>query len=429
MAEVVNDLSEPKSLRSLPSNSPAGIASPVEKSQRIVSIDVVRGFALLGILMMNIQSFALIDAKYMNPMAQGELSGLSYGLWWFAHVFFDSKFMTIFSLLFGAGIVLMWERAKESGRKTTGLHYRRMFWLLVIGLLHAYLLWHGDILVTYALCGMLVYWFCGLKPRWLFPIGVVLLLIGSGLSVLTGLSLPFMSDADKLEMVTSWNPPAEKVQENLETYRGGWLKQLPHRSTTAFMMETFLFLFLFFWRAGGLMLIGMGLFKLNVFSAQRSGRFYAMGAIVGFAAGLALVIRGVQQNHAHDWTMEYSFFFGIQYNYWGSLFVSFAYICIIMLICQKAIWNWFRESLAAVGQMALTNYLAHTIVCTTIFYGHGLGWFGYMDRLQLVGVVLSIWILQLILSPLWLVRFRFGPFEWMWRSLTYWKLQPLRKVV
>lgn len=376
---------------------------------------------------MNIQSFGLIDAKYMNPMAQGEITGVSYFCWWFAHVFFDSKFMAIFSLLFGAGIVLMWERAKAKGQKTTSLHCRRMFWLLIIGLMHAHLLWYGDILVTYALCGMLVYWLCGLKSRWLIPIGFLLLAIGSGISLMTGYAMPFMEQADKLELAAGWVPTTEQIAENLAVHRGSWLQQLPYRSSAALMMETFLFLFLFVWRAGGLMLIGMGLFKLGVFSAERSNRFYSVGALLGFAIGLPLVLIGVHYHNANDWSLEYSFFTGMQFNYWGSIFVSFAYICIVALVYRNGILSWMRNALAAVGQMALTNYLTHTIVCTTIFYGHGLGWYGYRNRIELVAIVLVIWTLQLILSPIWLDRFRFGPFEWLWRSLTYWKIQPMRR--
>ena len=402
--------------------------SPVESAQRIKSIDVIRGFALLGILMMNIQSFGLIDAKYMNPMAQGEITGLSYYCWWFAHVFFDTKFMAIFSLLFGAGIVLMWERAKAKGQKSTGLHYRRMFWLLLIGLLHAHLLWYGDILVTYALCGMLVYWLCGLKSRWLIPIGVLLLTIGSAISLMTGFSMQFMDETDKLELVAGWTPSLEQVEEDLAIHRAGWLEQLPHRSAAALMMETFLFLFLFVWRAGGLMLIGMGLFKLGVFNASRSARFYIAGALLGFTIGLPLVLLGVHYHNANDWRLEYSFFSGTQFNYWGSIFISLAYICIVASFSRLGVWSWLRDSLAAVGQMALTNYLAHTIICTTIFYGHGLGWYGYLSRIELISIVLVIWAVQLILSPIWLKRFRFGPFEWLWRSLTYWKLQPMRRL-
>jgi uncharacterized protein len=152
------------------------------------------------------------------------------------------------------------------------------------------------------------------------------------------------------------------------------------------------------------------------------------GALIGLLVGLAIVILGVENFEAAGWSFEYSFFIGTQFNYWGSLFVSFGYVCIVMLVCRNGWIPWLQRSLAAVGQMALTNYLLQTILCTTFFYGHGCGWYGYLSRIELVAVVLAVWILQLIASPLWLKKFRFGPFEWLWRSLTYWRLQPILRV-
>lgn len=400
--------------------------SPVNQTQRFVSIDVLRGFALLGILMVNIQSFGLIGAKYMNPMAVGDLEGSSYWAWWVTHTFFDSKFMTIFSLLFGAGIVLMWERSVKSGRKFTGLHYRRTFWLLLIGLAHAHLLWSGDILFLYGICAMVVYWLCGLSPRLLIAIGFSLLLIGSLISLASQLGV---STDPKMaaEMKPDWEPSEERVESEIAAFRGSWFEQNEYRRPAAIFMQTFLIGFWGFWRAGGLMLVGMGLFKLGVFNAQRSSQFYVKGAIIGLLLGMLVIQSGVLLLEYNQWSFEYSFFAGLQFNYWGSLFLSFGYICLVMLACQKEVLGWLRKSLAAVGQMALTNYLMQTIICTTLFYGHGFGWFETMSRLELVGVVLSVWLLQMIASPAWLKHFRFGPFEWLWRSLSYWKLQPIAR--
>ncbi len=393
-----------------------------------MSLDVLRGFAILGILVVNIQSFGLIGAAYLNPTASGELIGGDYWGWWLTYVFFDSKFMAIFSLLFGAGIVLMWERASKAGRKSTWIHYRRMFWLMLFGLAHAHLLWFGDILFLYSICGMVVYWVCGWKARWLIPLGVLLLMVGSSLSLLTGWSMSYWDEAQLSEMMKDWKPSPEQIENELAIYRGSWLTQLPQRSMTAFFMETFLLGFWGFWRAGGLMLIGMGLYKTGVFNAQRTRRFYQIGMVIGAACGLAIILWGVQRLEAKNWSLEYSFFIGNQFNYWGSLLLSFAYVCLVMLVCRDGLCTRLQKLLAAVGQMALTNYLLQTIVCTTLFYGHGLGWFGYLNRVELIGIVVVIWAFQLAVSPIWLRRFRFGPFEWFWRTLTYWKLQPIFRV-
>ncbi len=401
--------------------------SPVGSPDRIKSLDVLRGFALLGILVMNIQSFGFIDAKYLNPTAMGELSTTSYFCWWCAHVFFDLKFMATFSILFGAGVILMWERAKSAGRGFTRLHYSRMFWLLLLGLAHAHLLWIGDILYAYALCGMLVFWLRGLKPRWLILVGIVLLSIGSGISIVSGLTLPYAQEEQIAELAKDWTPTESQINFSLAVYRGSWLEAQPHRSATAFEMETFVFLFLFVWRVGGLMLIGMSLFKLGVLSGLRSDRFYLLGACLAMITGLTLVLTGVHFHEKNHWSLEYSFLQGGQFNYWGSVLISLSYICFVVVACKRHWLSKAQKPLAAVGQMALTNYLMHTIICTTIFYGHGLGWYGYLNRPQLIGIVVVIWCVQLIASPIWLKHFRFGPFEWLWRSLSYWRLQPLRK--
>lgn len=400
---------------------------PVTQTDRITSLDVLRGFALLGILMVNIQSFGLIDAKYLNPTAMGELQGMSYWSWWITFVFFDSKFMAIFSLLFGASIGLMWQRNSQADRKPAWLHYRRMFWLLLFGLTHAHLLWYGDILFLYSICGMTVYWLCGLKPRWLIPLGLSFVAVASGISILIGFSLPYLDEHQMTEMIASWSPTLNQIEENLAIYRGEWLEQLTHRSLNALFMETFLLIIWGFWRAGGLMLIGMGILKLGIFNAERSNRFYLIGTMFGLLLGLGIIITGIGKLETANWNFEYSYFFGTQFNYWGSLFICFAYVCIVMLFCRNGWLKWLQKSLAATGQLALTNYLLQTMVCTTLFYGHGFGWYGYLSRSQLVGVVLVFWILQMIGSLLWLKKFRFGPFEWLWRSLSYWRLQPMLK--
>lgn len=237
--------------------------------------------------------------------------------------------------------------------------------------------------------------------------------------------MPYWDEPQLTEMTGSWSPTTNQVEENLAIYRGSWLEQFSHRSENALFMETFLLIIWGFWRAGGLMLIGMGFFKLAIFNAEKSNRFYITGAMLGLLVGLALIITGIEELETASWIFEYSFFFGTQFNYWGSLFICFAYVCIVMLFCRNGWLKWLQKSLAAVGQMALTNYLLQTIVCRTLFYGHGFGWYGYLSRSQLIGIVLVFWIVQMIGSPLWLKKFRFGPFEWLWRSLSYWRFQPI----
>ena len=398
------------------------------QTARIDSIDVLRGFALLGILVMNIQLFAMPQAAYFNPTTYGDLTGANLWVWVAGRMLADQKFMTIFSMLFGAGIVLMAGRAEargESGR----LHYRRMGWLLVIGLLHGHLLWAGDILFLYAVCGMLVYPLRRQPPGRLLVLGAVLVGVASAILVVTGLSLPYWPGEERAEFLTdAWQPTPAMIDAELGAYRGGWLDQQPVRSKAAFEFETFVLLIWGLWRAGGLMLIGMALFAQGVFSARRSFRFYAALISLALAIGLPIQGYGISLDFERGWS-AWSFFLGAQFNYWGSLVVSLGYVGAVMLACQRPALRRFTRPFASVGQTALTNYLLQTVICTTIFYGHGLGWFGSVDRVGQAGVVAGVWAAQLIASPLWLHRYRFGPAEWVWRSLTYGIRPPLRRVL
>lgn len=422
--------------------------NPVRGAERIASIDVLRGFALLGILVMNIPTFAYIEAAWMNPTVQGTDGPLDRGAWLFSHLFFDLKMMAIFSMLFGAGIVMMRSRASAVGRGP-GLHYRRMAWLLVIGLAHAYLVWEGDILVAYALCGMIFFWLSRLRARWLIPLGLVLMLGAPAINVSYGFmleearerwtqaqSLPDGAEPNKADegwilfyesALDEHNPDAETRAERAATFTGGYLDRLRPRAISAAMWQTFLFAMWGVWRIGGLMLVGMGLYKLGVFSAARSARAYALMLIAGYGLGLPIVWYGAQAAMAREFDFVYMFQTGWWFNYGASLLVAMGHIALVMLVCRLGLLGGVRRSLSAVGRMALSNYLAQSVLCALLFYGYGFGLWGRLGRFELLGVVAMIWIAQLVWSPLWLSRYRFGPVEWLWRSLTYWKRQPMSR--
>ncbi len=403
--------------------------APVNLKDRIVSLDVLRGLAVMGILIMNIQSYSMIGAAYINPTAYGDLTGLNKWIWILNHLFVELKFMTLFSILFGAGIFLFTDRLQSKGDFSLGLHYRRTFWLFIIGMAHAYLLWYGDILVTYAICAIIVVLLRKLAPKILVTIGFIFVLIPSLLYLMFGISWDFMPPEAHDSIKMSWYSSPEFIAKELATYRGGWLEQMEMRIPEAINFQTFIFLIFIGWRAAGLMLIGMALYKWGILSATRSYTFYLISMLIGFGIGLPIIILGVTKNFTANWVVNYSMFFGSQYNYWGSLFISFAYISLCMLL-----FRWFQNSkiingFAAVGRMALTNYLIQTIICTFIFYGHGLGYFGSVDRRGQIVIVIIIWLFQLVSSSFWLSRFWFGPAEWLWRSLTYWRKQTFLKIV
>ena len=402
-------------------------SAPVAPSERIASLDILRGVAILGILLMNIQGFSMISASYTNPASYGDLTGANAWVWIVSLIVADQKFLTIFSLLFGAGIILITRRAEAKGQSALRLHYRRTGWLLVIGLIHAYVFWSGDILVTYALCGFLVVLLRHRSPKTLLILGLLTISVASIFYLSFGFSLPAWPPDAVQEAMQSWKPDTENVAREVAAYQGGWLAQMSHRVPEAFQFQTFLFLLLFSWRAGGLMLIGMALFKWGVLTAERSARCYTFFIVAGFGLGLPLVIYGIFRNFAADWSLEFSMFFGYQYNYWGSLGIALAYIGIVMLLSKSSGWVRLLRPFAAAGRMALTNYLLQTLICTTLFYGHGFGLFGQIERTGQLLIVISIWLAQLIISPLWLRTYRFGPAEWLWRTLTYQTLQPMRK--
>ncbi len=399
--------------------------SPTDQKSRIGSLDLIRGFALLGILVVNIQGVAMVSASYQNPLAYGSHDGANYWVWWVTHVFFELKMMSIFSMLFGAGIALAADRATAESPASARLHYRRMLWLMVIGLLHAYLIWYGDILFCYSICGMLVYLLRNQAPRVLCLLGLSLFAIPSLINHFFTYAFQHMSPAEIAALNADWQPTAEQIQAELNAYRGNWLEQMPWRAKTAFMMQTFVNLILFFWRAGGLMLIGMGLYKAGFLDGSKSNRTYLTVAIIAGLVGWAFVLLGIKRNEMVNWEVTFSLAAGSQYNYWGSLLVSVTYLCLLIAWFKSEYWQGLQAALRAVGQMALTNYLMQSIAMTFFCWGHGLGWVGELNRLEQMAIVIGIWAFQLIASPIWLGKFRFGPSEWAWRSLSYAKWQPI----
>lgn len=401
--------------------------NPTSSSERIDSLDFLRGFAILGILIMNIQSFSMPGAAYINPEAYGDLTGINKWVWILSHTLADMKFMAIFSILFGAGVVLVTQKAENKTGKSAGLHYKRTFWLLVIGLIHAHLIWYGDILVIYALCAFFVYLFRKMSPKKTFIIGIIFISIHTLIYGFFGMSLEFMPPEGLESIKSGWRPSEQEIQKEISAITGSLSEQVSFNSDAALMLETMMFFMLFLWRAGGLMLVGMALYKWGVLSAQRSHRFYIRGLWLSWVVGFPIVIYGVYKNFSVGWSYDYSMFIGSQFNYWGSLFVAFGYICLIMLVSRSQSLLWFRKRLSAVGQMALTNYITQSLLCVLLFYGIGFGLFGQLERIEQAGIIVLVWILQVSWSQPWLERYRFGPLEWAWRSLTYGKVQPMKK--
>ena len=389
---------------------------------RINQLDVMRGFALLGILIMNIISFGLPQAHYFNPHAEGALHGWNRAALVFAEFFANEKFMGLFSLLFGASVVLFTDKLEEKGRSAWTFHMRRNGWLLVFGLLHAYLLWIGDILFTYALCSVWLFFVRKWSARSLFiasGASVLLLLL---MDAMMGLSVPYWSAVEVTEFAEFWSPSSASIAEEVATMRGAWGDQMTMRVPSAMTMQTE-YLPMLALRATAMMLLGMGLYKSGVLSGGMDRRWNGGFALIGLTLGLAITGWGFQYSQAHDWSMEV-FFIGGFFRRLGMVFLVLGYVGSILWLCEGPVKSWLERWLAPLGRMALTNYLAQTVICTTLMYGHGFGLFSSLGRAQLWLVVVPIWVVQILASKWWMDRCAFGPIEWGWRSLTYWRIQP-----
>lgn len=400
--------------------------APVAAGDRLESLDVLRGFALLGILAMNIRAMGAPFGAYMYPYALYD-GDLSHAAFRFTTIVFDLKMMGLFSMLFGAGVLLYAAKPTARGRAPTGLWFRRMFWLLVIGLVHSYLIWDGDILVPYAMCGLLFLWWVRRLPGLVLVLGAIAFLsIGALLNLSFGAWWDQMPADERAENLKMWTPTREQALAQLQHLRGSYLDIVAHRAPGVVVIQTFVFCFFFLWRAGGMMLLGMGLAKLGLLTPRHAVRVYAVLAAVCIPLGLFLAWQGVQAQEAVAYRMPHRTTADL-WNYTGSVLASIGYAAFFVLLVKLNLLGWLRRHLAAVGQMAFTNYLMQSILTAVFFLGWGFNYAGELDYAQQLIVVAAIWALELAWSPWWLARFNFGPAEWLWRSLTYWKLQPMRR--
>jgi uncharacterized protein len=389
---------------------------------RVASLDLLRGVAILGILPMNIVGFGLIAEAYQNPLAMGPIDPAGMWTWRITHLLFDQRFMTIFCVMFGAGIALLAERPTRAGVSPAGRHYRRMGWLLAIGIVHAYGIWYGDILANYAVCAMIIWPLRRLASGWLCAIAGVLLtvppLIMAGLALLLGFAPPEITT----KMMMSWQPPPDAVAAEIAAMRGSWLEQMPVRAANAALMQFGIFFMWALWRTTALMMLGIVLYRSGFLSAAWRARTYALLAFVASAIGLALTGTGIVAAERAEFTGIAIVTTWMNWNYFGSLFGALGWASAIMLLAQAGRPARLLAALEAVGRTSLSNYLLQSVICTLIFYGHGLGWFGHLDRVQLWGVALAVWALQVTLTLLWLRVASVGPVEWAWRSLAAWRV-------
>jgi len=408
---------------------------------RIESLDVLRGFALLGILLLNILGFGLVSAAFLDPgIYLSPVVGIDYTVWAFVELTSEGAMRTLFSILFGAGVVLF---VTGSTAKSGWLHYRRNFWLLVFGLINIYIfLWPGDILVTYALSSFVLWFIKNWKARNLLILATFLILIGSLQNFLLKSSLEIARDAAEEVKISITN--GEEVSEETATWAQAWIEyengyqterdNIPNeinKKTSSYASayeynleianETIYFLIPFFLFLDALMMmvVGMALFKLGILDGGRDIGFYIKMMCIGFLIGLSINAYEVLLiTNSNMGIIETNPYLRFTYHF-GRLFIALGYLGLIIALIKLRKFSSLRFRLACVGRMALTNYLMHSVIALFIFSGAGLGLLGKFSWSQLYLVVALIWALQLYISPLWLKYFYFGPIEWLWRLLTY----------
>lgn len=403
------------------------------ENQRIESIDILRGFAVLGLLTMNFLTFAMPFSAYINPYAFQSESFLNFTLFSLTHVFADQKFMGIFSLLFGASVMLIIENSQAKGKSAAKLHYSRNVWLILIGLAHTIFLWEGDVLFIYGICALFLYIFHRFPAALLMVLGIGLYLISIVYFVNSNEAIMKL-DLNSMDWLAGyWAPNGEAIAKEIQIYQGDYIEQLKNRlgmdeSDENPGIDLFMLGLLLdgFSRSFGMMLIGMAAYKAGVLTGGKSERFYRIMCILGFVVGVPVVGFGLYLSWANGFTATYGLFEGRIANHIASLFMVAGYVGAIHLIVLRKQFIKLQGYLAAVGKLALTNYLMQTIIGCLIFYGWGLGLYGELSRAQVFLIIPLVWGFQIVFSVFWLKHFRYGPFEWLWRSLTYFRFSPIR---
>jgi len=408
------------------------IAEPVQAQERIEILDVIRGFALLGILIANMAAFSS-PALYFEVIGKNMWTGFGDTITSsFISLFIQGKFYFMFSFLFGLGFAIFYERAKAKSTRPILLFYRRLFILLLIGLVHAFFIWSGDILVAYALLGFLLPLFFNRKPKtlliWaatLFCVFILLTALLIGLIALLN-TVKAGTTADITQSVVT--DMESRVESSLHAYGQGTFAEIMTQRTsdTFFALSQMLYAGLF--TMFPLFLLGLYVGKKAILQNIEANlplikTTWKWSLVIGLPMSIVQFI--CTKLMAADLFSVYSVIHTVT-AILGGVGLCLFFMTSIVLLCQDKKWSLKLKPLASMGRMSLSNYLFQSIVCTTIFYSYGLGLYGKVG--PALGFVLTIVILtlQIFISTYWLKRYQFGPMEWVWRCLTYGKLFRMR---
>jgi len=410
----------------------------ITTTERYQSIDAVRGFAVLGILLMNIVGMGLPTFAYVSPTYWGGHTGADLWAWAINYVLSDGKFRGLFTMLFGASMLLIADRAEGRNPGPAATHYRRVWWLFVIGMIHAYFLFFGDILVTYALAGALVFPLRKLGPKTMIGIGVAVLLalLGKDLfevtyikaiqtAVAAGTATPGQTEIWNGAQLLL-NAPHAMGEMEVRLMRGGFLEALQSRAQASWIIQSQFMPTEEIPEAIGQMLIGAGLFRLGFFTLGWSSRAYARMIAIGYLVGVPVTAWLAWKTVQVDFEPVARRLFEVLTAVPRPL-IALAHASLLMLVIRSGAAKALVNRLEAAGRMAFSNYLSTSIITSFVFCGYGLGLYGQLQRAELYWVVLAVWAFILLWSRPWLARFHYGPFEWLWRSLVMWKPQPFVK--
>ena len=403
---------------------------------RILTLDTIRGVAVMGILLMNIVGFGLIEPAYMNPLAQGGAAGLDLGVYLFNFVMFDGKMRGLFSFLFGASTLLVIQRATAKGDSAAKVHYARMVWLLIFGLAHLWLIWWGDILAHYALVGMIAFFFRNLRARTLVIVGIVLIAIQC--VILAGLAftvtmmvqggMPGQDPADVAASLVEFRngfgvPSTTWIEAEMAKHLGSYGALVSDRFHEN-IATPLSFVVMVGSETLGYMLFGMAGFKSGLLTGGWARARYVKWLVIGFGIGIPAYVAIAAYLLRADFAMPAVVTGVMALSTPVRPLMIVGWACLIVLLMRPS--GGLTDRIAAAGRMAFTNYLVTSLICTTIFYGFGFGLYGSLHRAELYLVVFVIWAGMLLWSKPWLDRFAYGPFEWLWRSLARGSVQAMR---
>ena len=415
-----------------------------ESRERILTLDLVRGLAVLGIVAVNIAGFAGPRLATLTPahlVAQGggfayvPAGGADEAVFAAILILFEGKMRALFTMLFGASMLLFIERAEAAGRNGTLLQARRLGWLALFGYLHYVLLWWGDILFLYAACGFVALGLCVFSNRTLLVGGLCGFALWAAMGALTGLPLVMAEEHVRLGMAT----PAEiaglkdALADSMAMMRGDVAQAhlgfaaMAHDKLVHAPGWPFVMVIASFGETLPLMLIGMVLYRIGFAQGAVSRR--ALWAVVVVGLGLGLPMAAWLTHWA--WLRHYPpVAMGEWMANWAApqhLLMAMAYYALMLLAAPRLLGGWLGARLVAAGQMAFTNYIMTSLVLAALFYGWGAGQFGRMGHGAQMGIVVLVWAAMLGLSAPWLAHFRQGPLEWLWRSLVERRSLPFRR--